>query len=79
MTKSNLRRLYAQRDKVVRQARKLARTGRYTDLTAILPELEPLEGYTAARERFNDRTLLSQLNRLCAIACGAESVFQGRA
>jgi hypothetical protein len=72
MTKSNLRRFYAQRDKVVRHARKLARTGRYPDLRAILPELEPLEGYAAARERFTDRALQSQLNRLCTMTCNQE-------
>ena len=66
--KPELDRLYKLRARVVRQAQKLARSGQYSDLAAILPELEPLEGFAAARERFEDRVLQAQLNRLCAMA-----------
>jgi hypothetical protein len=66
--KLELRRLYRQRASVVRHAQELARSGQYSDLAAILTELEPLEGFAAARERFDDRALRAQLDRLCSMA-----------
>jgi hypothetical protein len=66
--KLELRRLYKQRTSVVRYAQDLARSGQYYDLAAILPELEPLEGFSAARARLEDRALRAQLDRLCALA-----------
>ena len=66
--KPELDRLYKLRARVVRQAQKLARSGQYSDLAAILPELEPLEGFAAARERFEDRALRAQFDRLCAMS-----------
>ena len=68
MPKDQLRRIYRERAKVVARARDLARSGHYSDLAAILPELEPLEGFAAARERFDDRALRAQLDRLCAMS-----------
>jgi hypothetical protein len=77
--KPELDRLYKQRARVVRQAQKLARSGQYSDLASILRELEPLEGFAAARERFDDRALQGQLNRLCAIAREATAYPRARA
>jgi hypothetical protein len=62
---------YAQRDRVVRYARILARSGHYPDVLAILPDLVLFEGFTAARERLEDGALLAQLNRLCTMAQSA--------
>jgi hypothetical protein len=64
-------RAYAQRDRVVRYARILARSGRYADVLALLPDLVLLEGFTAARERLADRALRVQINRLCTMAQSA--------
>jgi hypothetical protein len=63
-------RLYAQRRKVMEQARKLARTGAHADHTTILPCLETLEGFAEARDKLDDRVFKAQLDRLCALAQG---------
>ena len=62
-----LHRLYKQRERVVRRARELARSGQYANLLAILPELEPMEGFAAARTQLDDRALRAQLDQLCAM------------
>ncbi len=71
-TPSNKRsaRLYAQRGKLLEQARKLARTGAHADHTTILPCLESQEGFAEARSRLEDRAFKGQLDRLCALARG---------
>lgn len=67
-SEADRKRAYAQRDRVVRYARILARSGRYPDVLALLPDLVLLEGFTAARERLEDRALRAQINRLCTMA-----------
>jgi hypothetical protein len=71
-TPSNQRsaRLYAQRAKLLNQARELARTGAHADHKSILPCLETQEGFAEARSRLEDRTFQAQLDRLCALAQG---------
>jgi hypothetical protein len=71
-TPSNERsaRLYAQRSKLLNQARELARTGAYADHKSILPCLESQEGFAEARSRLEDRAFKGQLDRLCALARG---------
>ncbi len=61
-------RTYNERGKVVEQARRLARSGQHADHTTILPLLEHLEGFEAARVRFEERAVLLQLDRLCVMA-----------
>ena len=60
--------VYNDRGKVVMQAQRLARTGQHPDHTTILPLLEMMEGFEAARVRFEDRAKRVQLDRLCAAA-----------
>jgi hypothetical protein len=71
-TPSNKRsaRLYAQRGKLLEQARKLARTGAHADHTTILPCLESQEGFAEARGKLEERAFQGQLDRLCALAQG---------
>ena len=59
---------YNNRGKVVMQAQRLARSGRYADHTAILPLLERMEGFEAARARLEEPAMRVQLDRLCAAA-----------
>jgi hypothetical protein len=59
---------YNERHKVVQQAQRLARSGQHADHTTIIPLLQDLEGFEAARVRLEERALRSQLDRLCAIA-----------
>ena len=66
--------IYRQRGRVVKRARDLARSGQYPDLAAIIPVLEPMEGFAAARPRFEDRALRAQLDRLCALARDAKAI-----
>jgi hypothetical protein len=63
-------RRYAQRSKLLEHARKLARTGGHADHTTILPCLEPLEGFAGTRDKLEDRSFKTQLDRLCALAQG---------
>ena len=63
-----LNKLNTQRDRVVRRARDLARSGQYPNLEAIIPLLEPMEGFATARARLEDRALHAQLDQLCAMA-----------
>lgn len=58
-------RLTLQRERVIRLARSLARSGAYQDLTGILAELEHVEGFHAAKPRLESRILRDQLNRIC--------------
>jgi phosphoenolpyruvate-protein kinase (PTS system EI component) len=71
-TPSNERsaRLYAQRSKLLNQARELARTGAHADHRSILPCLESVEGFAEARDKLEDRSFKVQLDRLCALAQG---------
>ena len=59
---------YNNRGKVVIQAQRLARSGQHADHTTIVPLLEHLDGFEAARARLEDRALRFQLDRLCAMA-----------
>ena len=74
-----LNKLNAQRDRVVRRARDLARSGQYPNFAAIIPELEVLDGFTAARTRLEDRALRAQLDRLCAMTHDAAASDRRRA
>jgi hypothetical protein len=53
---------------LVREAQRLARSGQHADCTTLILQLQSLDGFDAARERFEDRALRSQLDRLCALA-----------
>ena len=59
---------YNERQKVVQQAQRIARSGQHADHTTVLPLLESLEGFAAARARLEDRAVRLQLDRLCALA-----------
>ncbi len=59
---------YNDRGKVVMQAQRLARSGQYADHKAILPLLERMEGFEAARARLEEPAIQVQLDRLCAAA-----------
>ncbi len=59
---------YNDRGKVVMQAQRLARSGQYADHKAILPLLERMEGFEAARTRLEEPAIRVQLDRLCAAA-----------
>ena len=61
-------RTYNERHKVVERARRLARSGEHADHTTILPLLEQLPGFEAARVRFEERMMRLQLDRLCAMS-----------
>jgi hypothetical protein len=61
-------RTYNERHKVVQQAQRLARSGQYADHTTILPLLEKMEGFEAARARLEESAIRVQLDRLCAAA-----------
>jgi hypothetical protein len=71
-TPSNERsaRLYAQRSKLLNQARELARTGAHADHKSILPCLESQEGFAETRGKLEERSFKVQLDRLCALARG---------
>ena len=71
MTKPARDRLHRERGKVVERARTLARSGQFPDHAAIIQQLEAMEGFAAARDRFEDRASRAQLDRLCALARGA--------
>jgi hypothetical protein len=58
----------AQRTKVLKLARELARTGQHSDHRSIIAQLEPVEGFAEARVRFEESVIRLQLDRLCAIA-----------
>lgn len=64
---------YNNRGKVVKQAQRLARSGQHADHTTIIPILEHLDGFDAARVRLEDRAVRVQLDRLCALAQRAGS------
>jgi hypothetical protein len=59
---------YNDRGKVVAEAQRLARTGQYLNYAAILPLLEKMEGFEAARTRLEEPAIRVQLDRLCAAA-----------
>lgn len=59
---------YHKRGQVVQHARRLARSGQHGDHTTILRELEAVEGFALARARLQERAILSQLDKLCALA-----------
>ncbi len=72
-------RTYNQRGLVVRQAQRLARSGQHVDHTTIIPLLESLEGFAAARGRLEDRAVRVQLDRLCVMARSPGSTSARRA
>ena len=61
--------VYHKRGIVLRQAQRLARSGQHDDHTSIIRELEGMEGFEAARVRFEEPATQVQLDRLCAMAC----------
>jgi hypothetical protein len=61
-------RTYSERHKVVQRAQRLARSGQYPDHASIIPLLQDMEGFEAARLRLEERAVRSQLDRLCAMA-----------
>ncbi len=67
MTRGNWK-TYNERHKVVQQAQRLARSGQYADHTAIIPLLQHMEGFEAARTRLEEPAMRVQLDRLCAAA-----------
>jgi hypothetical protein len=58
------------RGKLLNHARDLARSGAHPDHKSIIPHLEALEGFSDVRSHFEDRTLRTQLDRLCALSRG---------
>lgn len=66
--KSTSWKTYNERHKVVQQAQRLARSGQHADHTTILPLLQHMEGFEAARARLEDRAMRLQLDQLCAAA-----------
>jgi hypothetical protein len=68
--------------RIVREAQRLARSGRHTDCTGIIRELEAVVGFDTARERLEDRALRAlraQLDRLCAMARAGTTATARRA
>ncbi len=59
---------YNDRGKVVMQAQRLARSGQHADHTTIIPLLQHLDGFEAARARLEESAVRVQLDRLCAAA-----------
>jgi hypothetical protein len=70
MAKAELEVIYKRRDRLMRYARDLARTGGYANHQTILFRLEGLEGFADARSRLEERAFRAQLDRLCALAQG---------
>ncbi len=58
------------RGKLLNHARDLARSGAHPDHKSIIPHLEALEGFSDVRSHIEDRTLRTQLDRLCALSRG---------
>ena len=61
-------RTYSERQKVVAEAQRFARSGQYPDHASIIPLLQDMKGFEAARVRLEERVVRSQLDRLCAMA-----------
>ncbi len=61
-------RVYRRRRQILDQARELARSGQHADHTTIIPLLETMEGFEAARARLEEPVIRVQLDRLCATA-----------
>jgi hypothetical protein len=59
-------RLNRQRARLVKHAQQLARSGQHADHTTIIPLLRDMEGFEAARDWLEARTMRLQLDRLCA-------------
>jgi hypothetical protein len=59
---------YHKRGIVMRQAQRLARSGQHDDHTSIVRELERMDGFEAARVRFEEPATQVQLDRLCTMA-----------
>ncbi len=57
---------------VLERARKLARSGQYSDWASVIAMLEPVEGFENARRRFEEAAFRSQLNLLCTMANDTE-------
>lgn len=70
MAKAELEVIYRRRDRLLRHARELARTGVHANHQSILSRLEDLEGFADARSRLEERAFRAQLDRLCAMAQG---------
>ncbi len=67
MQSRNWKSLY-RRGQVVREAQRLARSGQYADHATIIPQLERMEDFEAARARLEERAFRAQLDRLCTMA-----------
>jgi hypothetical protein len=52
---------------ILREAQRLARSGHHADHTTIIPLLQHLDGFEAARARLEDRAVRFQLDSLCAM------------
>ena len=53
---------------VVREAQRLARSGQYADHATIIPQLERMEDFEAARARLEEPAFPAQLDWLCTMA-----------
>ncbi len=71
-------RTYNERRKVVAEAQRLARSGQYADHTAILPLLQHMEGFEAARARLDERAMRAQIDKLCRMARDHDAKSPGR-
>jgi hypothetical protein len=58
----------ANRTKVLKLARDMARSGQHANHVSILAELETVRGFVDAQPCFTNRVLTAQLDRLCAMA-----------
>jgi hypothetical protein len=56
--------------KPCRERLRLRGSGAHPDHKSIIPHLEALEGFSDVRSHFEDRTLRTQLDRLCALSRG---------
>jgi hypothetical protein len=70
---------YRLQAKLMNRARALARSGEHADHKSIIAHLATLEGFAAARGRFEDHVFHAQLDKLCALARGAAPELTSRA
>jgi hypothetical protein len=63
-------RFYRQRARLVKHAQQLARSGQHATHATIMPLLEHMEGFEAARDWLEARAMRLQLDRLCAASRG---------
>ncbi len=68
--------VHKQRQKLLDQARELARSGRHANYKSIIRELEHVEGFDLVRTRFQEYAFLAQLDRMCRMARDAHATCQ---